>query len=185
VRLVLISTMVSMSVALLVTWVFVVRPAARDSATISPADLVTKLETGVAKVGEPAPVVELTTFDGTTVSSSTFIGKPTVINFWASTCVPCVTEMPMIESVYNDLGDEVNFVGVDVFEAASLGAEMIERTGVTYLQTRDETHEVLGKFAGTAMPHTVVLDAEGRVTAMKSAALRDEAELRAMIDDAR
>ena len=50
--------MVSMSVALLVTWVFVVRPAARDSATISPADLVTKLETGVAKVGEPAPVVD-------------------------------------------------------------------------------------------------------------------------------
>jgi hypothetical protein len=58
---------------------------------------------------------------------------------------------------------------------------MVERTGVTFDQGRDPTGEFLAAFGGIALPHTVVLDAEGSVAALANRAIRDRADLEALI----
>lgn len=177
-------TMLALALGLFVAWAVVLRPAANE-ATVTPDELVNSDAepdvADVAEVGEPAPAVTLKSFEGTDVTLASLQGKPVVINFWASTCVPCVKEMPLIERVYQELGDTVTFLGVDVFESPDLGREMIARTGVTYQQTVDPTNEVLTTFGGTQLPHTVVLSADGTVAAVHNEAITEDAELRELI----
>ncbi len=52
------------------------------------------------KVGQPASSIEYVTFDGRTTSLSEHRGRPMVVNFWASYCTPCITEMPTFEAVH-------------------------------------------------------------------------------------
>ena len=56
--------------------------------------------------------VTFTTFEGDVVALSSLQGKPVLVNFFASTCVPCITEMPDLEEVHRQLGDEVTFLGL-------------------------------------------------------------------------
>jgi hypothetical protein len=65
----------------------------------------------------------------------------------------------------------VAFLGVDVIDTPDAGLEMVEQTGVTYPNGRDPRGEVMGAFGGTALPRTVLIDAEGNVAAIHSGAL--------------
>ena len=180
-------TLLALSLALFVAWLFILRPATKDDA-VSPNDLVNSDArpdaVTTAKVGEAAPAVTLKGFDGADVTLASLRGKPVVINFWASSCVPCIKEMPLIERVHQQLGDRVSVIGVDVFESPDLGREMIAKTGVTYPQTVDPTNEVLTTFGGTQLPHTVVLRADGTVSALHNEALTEDRELLDLVDAA-
>lgn len=180
--------MLALSAGLAASWAFVLRPAAADR-SIGVDDLVNSDvrdpdAQSVAKVGRPAPDLRLKGFDGADVTTASLRGKPTVINFWASTCAPCIEEMPLLEAGYQALGDEVNFVGVDVFESPDLGRAMIAKTGVTFPQTVDPTNEVLTRFGGIQLPHTVILAADGTVAALHNEPITTEAELRGLINAA-
>jgi thiol-disulfide isomerase/thioredoxin len=191
-RFVLFGTLCALCVALLAVYVLVVRPAASDSAPISPRDLVgaetdrgTTSEQSVAKVGEAAPEVTLTKFGGGRLDLASLRGKPVVVNFWASSCAPCIKEMPLLERVHQQLGDAVEFVGIDAFETPDVGQGMIDRTGVTYTQTVDDSNLALSRFAGTQLPHTVILRADGTVAALHNTSITDDQVLLDLIDQAR
>lgn len=183
------ATMLALALALAASWAFVLRPAAADR-TIGVDDLVNSdvrdadSPDEIATVGRPAPDVRLKGFDGADVTIESLQGKPTLVNFWASSCAPCIQEMPLLEAGYQELGAEVNFVGVDVFEAPELGREMIARTGVTFPQTVDPTNEVLARFGGTQLPHTVIIAADGTIAALHNQPITTEAELRGLINAA-
>ena len=51
---------------------------------------------------------------GKEVKLSDFRGKPTVVNFWASWCGPCKSEMPDFDAVYQEMGDEIHFLMVNM-----------------------------------------------------------------------
>ena len=53
-----------------------------------------------------------TTFEGETVALSLLRGTPLLVNFFASSCVPCITEMPHLEEVHREVGDQVTFLGL-------------------------------------------------------------------------
>lgn len=128
-------------------------------------------EPGVLEVGSPAPNAELELLDGGTTSIEEFRGTPLVVNFWSSTCGPCLAEMPDFESVHQELGGEVAFLGVDVTDSLDAGRRMVEQTGVTYPNGRDPRAEVTAAFGGTALPRTVLIDSEGNVAAIYGGAL--------------
>lgn len=121
------------------------------------------IEGGSFEVGGPAPDAELELLGGGSTRISDLGGTPAVINFWSSTCAPCLAEMPDLESVHQELGDEVAFLGIDVTDTVEAGEEMVEQTGVTYPNGRDPRGEVMGLFGGIALPRTVLLDADGVV----------------------
>ncbi len=132
------------------------------------------------ELGRPAPDVELQWLDGGTSPLSELRGGPVLVNFWSSTCAPCVTEMPAFEAIHDTLHDRLTVIGIDVADTESAGLGMIERTAVTYRNAHDPQGELLATFGGTVLPRTVLLDAEGVVLEERTGAL-DEHELATML----
>ena len=67
------------------------------------------------------------------MSISTYIGGPLLINFWATWCGPCIREMPLLESIWQEYGPSMDLtvVGVAVDRTEDVGP-YLEKTGVTY-----------------------------------------------------
>lgn len=147
------------------------------------APLVTDTE-ALAEIGQPAPNVRLEYLDGGAQDLAEVAGRgtPVVLNFWSSTCIPCLKEMPAFEEVSQELDGRVTFVGVDVVDTVEAGKEMVEKTGVTYRNARDPRSEIFAVFGGIALPRTVLIAADGTIVATHSGEL-DAEELRDLLDE--
>lgn len=173
-------TVFSLVVAFAVAWVVVVRPAQGAPEKISAQQLVdgragseTKVD-GSAAVGSPMPATSIERLDASGVLDLEEVrdGRPMLVNFWASTCAPCLKEMPALEETHQQ-HPEVAVVGVDVADSVDAGQDMIRRTGVTFPQGRDPRSTVIAAFGGAVLPHTVAVNADGKVVAIHSGALDD------------
>lgn len=111
------------------------------------------------------------TFDGEQRTLAEFEGVPLVVNFFAEWCTPCITEMPDFEAVHQELGDRVQFVGLNYDDTRERGLEIVERTGVTYFVGRDVSGAVFAAAKGYQMPTTVFIRADGTVADMRSMAM--------------
>lgn len=138
--------------------------------------------TTAAKVGSTAPDVTLDLLDGDSTRLSAFKGRPVVVNFWSSTCVPCLKEMPDIEQVWKAHDGKVAVIGVDVTDTEAAGRQMVAKTGVTYPNGRDPGAEVFAAFSGTALPRTVFIDAKGKIVEIHNGALTAD-EINAILRD--
>ena len=105
--------------------------------------------------------LSLETFDGATLRLADVAG-PIVVNFWSSSCVPCVDEMPEFEAVHQELGGSVTFVGINTTDRPSDADEFAAATGVTYTLLRDPDGVAAEAFGLFALPATIVFDAEHR-----------------------
>lgn len=145
---------------------------ALDDVTYTPYDGSSKM----VKVGDRAPDIPLDLIKGekTTLSKAVGDGRPVLLNFWSSTCAPCLKEMPALESVHNDVGDQVLFLGINAQDSLESAEKMIDRTGVTFDSARDPRGEISTQFAAHALPRTVLIDAKGKVVAVHSGALTRE-----------
>jgi peroxiredoxin len=90
-------------------------------------------------------------------------GRPAVVNFFARSCVPCVTEMPDLEEVHQAFGDEVTFLGLSYAESVESAEGLVEQTGVSYEIGRDPQGEIITAYGGTGLPTTVFIEADGTI----------------------
>jgi len=118
--------------------------------------------------------IEVTMLNGESLSFASLAGKPVLLNFFASWCPPCVAEMPTIEALHQEFGEEMNFVGL-AFEQAQSARAIVAETGVTYLTGLDEDGILLARFEGIAMPTTVFIDAEGKIVETRIGEMSDAA----------
>ena len=118
---------------------------------------------GEAPQGTPAPEVSFTYFDGSQGTLADLRGKPVILNFWASWCPACVAEMPGFQRVYEQFGDRLTILGLDVQDTRDAAEALVERTGVQYPLGDDPDGTLLQTFGGIAMPTTVFIDADGNV----------------------
>ena len=137
---------------------------------------------GIDVVGQPASATAYTTFDGETTSVAAHAGTPVVLNFWASTCPPCITEMPAFERVHQAAGGQVTFIGLATTDPESQARALAEQTGVTYELGFDPTGEIIRQFGAVSLPTTVFVGADGTIAESTTSAL-DEAEIREKIRD--
>jgi cytochrome c biogenesis protein CcmG, thiol:disulfide interchange protein DsbE len=107
--------------------------------------------------------------------------NPVVLNFYASWCGPCVTEMPAFERVHRDVGERVTFVGIAYQDSDEAARATVERTGVTYATFGDSGQDAVSYFGGIGMPTSVFIDADGEVVDVRSRAL-DEDALRSALE---
>lgn len=112
---------------------------------------------------EEAPEVTLTRFDGTEVRLADYLGQPLVVNFWSSTCQPCVEEMPDLQAVHASLGEQVTFLGVNTQDAPEAAQAMAERTGVRYDLVQDVDGELSRALDVATLPVTVLILPDGTV----------------------
>jgi thiol-disulfide isomerase/thioredoxin len=108
--------------------------------------------------------------------------RPMVLNLFASTCLPCLREMPAIQAVHRDLGDRVTFVGLASGDTPAAALEIVARAGVAYPTFGDPEGRALTYFGGLTLPATVFVDAAGEVRQVHSRAVTED-ELRRLIDD--
>jgi len=119
----------------------------------------------VPKIGGPAPGFNLRRVDGRgKLSLASLRGRPVVLNFWASWCVPCKGEAKMLEQAaqqYRDRG--VVFLGVDYHDVTSDARTFISHHGVTYTTVQDGSGMVGDRYGLTGVPETFFIDRRGRL----------------------
>lgn len=132
-----------------------------------------------------APDFTIVDKDGTQIYLSDFIGKPIVLNFWASWCGPCKMEMPDFNEKYAELGDEIHFLMVNMTdgsrETVDVAKEFIEEQGYTFPVYFDTEMDAAITYGVTSLPTTYFIDAEGYVIAQAMGAI-DASTLQTGID---
>jgi cytochrome c biogenesis protein CcmG/thiol:disulfide interchange protein DsbE len=136
----------------------------------------------------PAPDFELTLFEGYEGNAGTsparlsgLKGKPVVLNFWASWCVPCAQEAADLQAVYEKYQDQVVFLGVDWTDIEGDALNYLKRFGITYANGPDLQTRIGPQYRITGVPETYVIDQAGNVQYVKVSPVT-VAELSAVLD---
>lgn len=130
--------------------------------TVAGSNLAAPLAGGTGVGDTPSPV-ELRALTGNATRSTSSDGTYTVLNFWASTCSACTTEMPDFEREYGELGGRVAFLGIDVSDSSAAGESFAKHYGIDYPLAADPKGTVAGRFRVTGLPYTVILSPKGKV----------------------
>ena len=100
-----------------------------------------------------------------------------VINFWATWCVPCRTEAPLLERAAKRYDDRVVFIGVDVRDFNGDAKNFVEKHGLTYLIAYDGPAKLWEPWGITGLPETFFVDRNGTIIDHKVGEITDEADL--------
>lgn len=112
----------------------------------------------------PAPItLPALSGGGKDLTTAADRGKYLVLNFWASTCTACVSEMPGLQDAHQHFGSAVDFLGIDVSDNPSAARAFARRVGVTYPLASDRSGRVSGQYQITGLPYTLILSPTGKV----------------------
>lgn len=112
-----------------------------------------------------------------TLDLASLRGKVVVVNFWASWCIPCRDEAPVLEATwqrYRARGTVV--VGVDVQDLTEEAQRFLRETKTTYPQVRDKDNTVYRAYGLTGVPETFFIDRSGRIIRKFPGAVTDPKE---------
>jgi len=116
-----------------------------------------------------APDFTVIDMDGSSVSLSDFKGKPVVVNFWASWCGPCKSEMPDFNEVYHEYGNDIVFMMVNMTdggqETVSSAKEFLSTQPYDFPVYFDVNIEAAIAYSVTSIPTTYFIDADGNIGA--------------------
>ncbi|NLY30957.1 MAG: redoxin domain-containing protein [Firmicutes bacterium] len=129
------------------------------------------------RVGYKAPDFTVKTLEGTEVTLGEQLGTPVFINFFATWCQFCRVEMPYIQSLYEEVGDDVSFMIVDVRESEETVKSYFEAAGWTVPVYLDSIGIAGAKYAVRGLPTSFFIDSEGVIRDMVIGAMT-EARLR-------
>jgi len=130
---------------------------------------------------------DFTVYDGSgnAVRLSDLQGKPVVVNFWASWCSPCKSEMPDFEAAYQDWGEDVHFMMVNMTdggrETVESAGDFVAEAGYTFPVYYDTELDAAMTYGVNAVPATYFVDAEGNAIA-RAAGMLDREALQTGID---
>ncbi|PWG62742.1 TlpA disulfide reductase family protein [Spiribacter halobius] len=115
---------------------------------------------------EPAPAVRMDMLEGGQLELASLQGQPVLLQFWATTCVTCVAEMPELVHLHEDFADQgLAMVGVAMpYDPPEQVRTMVAEKGLPYRIALDRSGEVTQAFGDVRLtPTTVLIDPQGRV----------------------
>lgn len=117
------------------------------------------------QAGTPLPDLTFSDPEGNTLALADLKGKPVLINLWATWCAPCKREMPLLDNLADELGEDVKVLTVSQ-DRESRQSEVIaffaERNFRNLEQWLDPDAALTGEFARAGLPATILFDAKGR-----------------------
>ena len=123
-------------------------------------------------VGKAAPSFVLREAgDDTTISLESFRGKPVVINFWATWCVPCFAEHEVLVRSASSLGDSVQFLGVVYEDKEEAITEFLRQNGRAYPALMDDSARTAIAYGVYGVPETFFIRPDGTIAAKFEGAL--------------
>ena len=138
--------------------------------------------TAPAETTEPQLVLapDFTVYDreGNPHKLSDFFGKPIVLNFWASWCGPCKMEMPDFQEKYLELGEEVQFLMVNLTdgqrETVEVASAFVDSQGYTFPVFYDTSTEAAYTYGVYSIPTSYFINAKGEPIAQAQGAIDAE-----------
>ena len=121
------------------------------------------------KAANPAPDFTVYDASGEAHKLSDFQGKPVILNFWASWCGPCRSEMPDIEAAWKTYGEQIHFLIVNLTdgyqETQETAQSWLDESGYTFPVYFDTQTEAAYAYGVNAVPVTYFIDPEGNLQA--------------------
>jgi cytochrome c biogenesis protein CcmG/thiol:disulfide interchange protein DsbE len=123
----------------------------------------------------PAPDHVLPELEGTgSRSLADYRGKVVFLNFWASWCGPCRSEIPLLTRFQQKLGERGTVLGVTYKDDPTDSRSFAKKFGVNYPSLRDSQLQLAPEYGTRALPETFVIDARGRLVAVSRGAVSEE-----------
>ncbi|HEV3038057.1 MAG TPA: TlpA disulfide reductase family protein [Candidatus Angelobacter sp.] len=113
-------------------------------------------------IGDPAPDFTVKDSDRT-VSLHDLKGKPILLNFWASYCVPCIQEMPSLTQLQRQMGRNLTILAVSVDEDQEAYHKFLRDHQIDLLTVWDPAKKTPELYGTVQFPETYIIDAAGRV----------------------
>ena len=122
-----------------------------------------------------APDFTVTGQDGSQTALSDFLGTPVVLNFWASWCGPCKSEMPAFDTAWAEYSDRVQFMMVNLTDNAretqASARDFLDGSGYSFPVFFDTGLSAAAAYGVTGIPVTYFINARGQIVARASAAM--------------
>ena len=136
--------------------------------TVLGSDGFTPIKLGVISggdidLGKPGPDFQLADPAGAIVTLADFRGKPVMVNFWATWCVPCRKETPDLVALQTEWGTTAQIVGVNYYESPDTVLAFASEFSMNYPLPLDRNGEVTGSYKLTGLPESFFLDGQGVV----------------------
>ena len=133
-------------------------------------------------VGKPAPPFSLATLDGGRISLEGLRGRPVIVNFWASWCLPCRAEAPLLQAASVDYAARgLVVLGIVYEDSAENARAFMRQYGQTYPGLLDPDGRTALDYGVFGIPETYFIDRSGRIVSkqtgeLDAAALERQAE---------
>lgn len=117
-------------------------------------------------IGDNAPDFEVTTLAGKTFRLSDYEGdKPVYLKFWATWCSYCKVEMPHLQSIYNQYGDDVEVLAVNVGINDSVAniEQFFNQAGFNLPVAIDQQGDLVSDYGIVGTPHHVLINKDGQI----------------------
>jgi peroxiredoxin len=111
-----------------------------------------------------APAISLLDLDGQTIQLADYLGRPVMINFWASWCLPCRSEMPAFQKIYKEYETQ-GFVilAVNSQESRATALDFSKSHALTFPILLDQDGIVSKHYRAAALPATYFINSQGIV----------------------
>ncbi|MEM7111882.1 MAG: redoxin domain-containing protein [Chloroflexota bacterium] len=123
---------------------------------------------GPIAVGELAQEFVVSDLAGNPISLSSYLGRPLILNFWATWCAPCRIEMPELQSAFVDYQEQdLTILALNQAETADLVSEFFyDEFDLTFTPLLDSDGLVSQQYGAVNLPTTIFINPEGMITAI-------------------
>ena len=130
-------------------------------------------------IGKEAPIFEFPTVDGKMVNLKEFRGKYLVVDFWASWCGPCRSEIPHMKDLYKAYkGKDIEFLSVSIDKSKNAWKKAMRQEDMAWpqLQAPGAGKDIMKEYQFSGIPYIILLDKEGKIVAkhLRSESLKEK-----------
>jgi peroxiredoxin len=120
------------------------------------------------QVGQPAPDFQYTMADGSTHTLGQLRGKKVLVNFWATWCGPCRSEMPDLQKALGEAGDSVVVLGVNKAQQLQEIGPFADELGISFPLIVNQAGDIASRYGAQNLPTSYFINSDGTIGLKKT-----------------